>query len=153
MRAANGFSGLNARKGRPLMERLMERVSPEPNSGCWLWTGGMNDDRYGKAFLPGGKAALAHRAMMIACGADLGPDDAVCHRCDVTLCINPDHLFIGTQADNLADMNQKGRHGKSYAIPLEWRRKIAEDTETPAWAIAVWFGVSPKTVRNIRAGR
>jgi len=127
----------------------MERTIPVPWSGCWLWTGGLYARDYGMAFLPGGKPELAHRAMMIAQGHDLKPGDVVCHSCDVTLCVNPDHLFIGTQAANMRDMNSKGRHGKAYVIPPEWRVKIRED-ETPAWAVAAWFGVSVKTIRNIR---
>jgi hypothetical protein len=110
MRSADGFSGLCARKGRPLLERMMERALPEPNSGCWLWIGGLYFRGYGMAFLPGGKPALAHRAMLIAHGVALKDEDVVCHRCDMPCCVNPDHLFVGTQADNLRDMCAKGRH-------------------------------------------
>ena len=152
MNSSKGFSGIGARKGLPLIDRLMARVIPEPNSGCWLWTGGMNGRGYGIAFMPGGRKALAHRAMLVASGRELSANDVVCHRCDVTCCVNPDHLFVGTQADNLHDMVKKGRHGKSYAIPPEWRVKIKDDTITPNHVIAWWFGVSVKTIRNIKSG-
>jgi len=150
MRASDGLSGLNAKRGAPLLERLMARVSPEPNSGCWLWVGGIASRGYGLAFLPGGKAALAHRAMLIAHGVDLRPSDVVCHRCDMPACVNPDHLFVGTQADNMADMRAKGRHVPSHCIPVEWRERIRQDRTTPRWAVAAWFGVSIKTIGNIR---
>jgi hypothetical protein len=113
MRAADGFSGLNARKGRPLLERLMERVIPEPNSGCWLWTGGLYARGYGMAFLPGGKPVLAHRAMLIAHGIDVPSNKIVMHTCDLLCCVNPAHLRVATQAENLADMSRKGRGRKS----------------------------------------
>ena len=132
----------------------MARVSPEPNSGCWLWTGGLFQNGYGTAFLQGGKPVTAHRAMMIAQGVALGPKDYVLHRCDVRCCVNPDHLFVGTQTDNMADMNKKGRHRPAHAIPEEWRERIRkEGGGTPAWALAAWFGVSRKTIDNIRNNR
>lgn len=152
MDPAKGFSGLRAHKGRPLYDRLVERTIPVPWSGCWLWMGGMCG-RYGQAFLPGGIRTSAHRAMVIAQGYPLTSEEGVCHRCDVPLCINPDHLFVGTQADNLADMRSKGRQGHSYAIEPFWRERIREDTDTPIWAIAMWFGVSHGTVRNIRRAK
>lgn len=153
MDAAVGFSGLRARKGRPLIERMMERVIPEPNSGCWLWIGGLYANGYGMAFLPGGKACLAHRASLIAHGHELQPTDVVCHRCDVKACVNPDHLFIATQTENLADMRRKGRDGRAYKIPPKYMAEIRSNTDTPIWAIAWWFGVSHKTVRNIKSGK
>lgn len=140
---------MKAHKGQPLLKRLMDRCIPEPNSGCWLWEGGTVVRGYGVAFLPGGKATGAHRAMLIAHGAKLTPSDVVLHSCDMPGCVNPDHLRVGTQADNMADMSRKGRHRPAYKIPAEWRRRIKDD-DTPAWAVAMWFGVSVKTIRNIR---
>lgn len=153
MKAADGFSGLNSRKGRPLLERLMERVIPEPNSGCWLWIGGLYPRGYGMAFLPGGKPVLAHRAMLIAHGIDVPAGAVVRHTCDLPCCVNPDHLRIGTQADNMRDMNNKRRHRPAYKITKEWRQKIREDDRSiPSWAFAMWFGVSRETISRIRRG-
>ncbi len=152
--ARMGFSKVGARKGAPLIERLLSRVHPVPNSGCWLWTGGIFPaNGYGMAFLPGGKPTTAHRAMVIAQGHTLSSEDFVCHRCDVRLCVNPDHLFIGTPAINSADMVSKGRHVPAFRIPAPYRQLIREDHKTPTWAIAQWFGVNKKTINNIRAGR
>lgn len=140
---------MKAQKGAPLMRRLMARCIPEPNSGCWLWEGGTVVRGYGVAFLPGGKATGAHRAMLIAHGVPLTTSDVVLHTCDMPICVNPEHLRVGTQADNMADMNSKGRHGSTHKIPAEWRNRIRDD-DTPAWAVAMWFGVSRKTINNIR---
>lgn len=145
---------MNARRGAPLIERLMDRVHPEPNSGCWLWTGGVNGNGYGLSFLPGGKMVTAHRAMLIAHGATLTSEDVVMHRCDMPGCVNPEHLQIGTQADNMRDMNAKNRHRPSHKIPPDWRERIRKDGgEVPARYLAWWFGVSRKTIDNIRANR
>jgi hypothetical protein len=141
-----------AKRGAPLIDRLMARCIPEPNSGCWLWEGSMAG-RYGIAFLNGTKVVGAHRAMLIAHGHELGDASVVMHRCDNPLCVNPEHLTVGTQAENLADMSSKGRHRPAYKIAKEWRDKIREeDPSFPTWALALWFGVSQKTIRNIRRG-
>ena len=140
---------MKAKRGAPLMQRLMSRCIPEPNSGCWLWEGGIVGRGYGVAFLPGGKPTSAHRAMLIAHGVKLTPNDVVMHACDMPGCVNPEHLRVGTQGDNMADMNRKGRHRPAYKIPAKERQLIRED-DTPAWAVALWFGVSIKTIRNIR---
>ena len=75
---------------------------------CWLWTGSKNSMGYGNLGFEG-KGHYAHRIMFEdAHGSAEG--GVVCHRCDTPLCCNPDHLFLGTQADNLKDMRTKNRH-------------------------------------------
>jgi HNH endonuclease len=87
--------------------------------------------------------------MMMAHGHIVKDTDVVRHICDNPPCVNPAHLIVGTQAQNMADMKIKGRHVPAYAIPKDIRAKIKMD-DTPIWAVAAWFGVSPKTIRNIR---
>lgn len=140
-----------AKRGAPLLERLMCRCIPEPNSGCWLWEGSQNGNGYGLAFLDGKTVIGAHRAMLIAHSVPVGADDVVRHRCDNPSCVNPEHLVVGTQAENLADMCAKGRHGKSYVLEPEVRQMIREKGfGFPAAGLAELFGVSVKTIRNIR---
>jgi len=95
----------------PWQERLMRYVSPEPNSGCWLWEGAQNNRGYGYIGLSGAKGGnvLAHRSMWELTNGPIPDGLWVLHRCDVRICCNPDHLFLGTPLDNMRDMHAKGR--------------------------------------------
>ena len=79
------------------------RITPEPNTGCWLWNGPYVD-RYGGW----GRHDYAHRKSYRMHKGYL-EDLQVLHKCDIPICVNPAHLFLGTQYDNMADMTQKGR--------------------------------------------
>lgn len=92
-----------------LRRRLLSAASPEPTSGCWLWTKSVGNSGYGKLRI-GNRDVGAHRASFAAFNGAIPGGACVLHSCDVRACINPQHLFIGSHSDNSKDMVRKGRH-------------------------------------------
>lgn len=91
------------------LARLFERICPEPNTGCWLWQGGCISSGYGATTI-GRRQVLVHR-LAFELKHDREPGEAeVCHTCDTPACCNPDHLFLGSHQQNMADSKAKGRH-------------------------------------------
>lgn len=78
-------------------------------SGCWEWSGSTHDFGYGLLRVAGLPGFRAHRLSWLLHKGELGPDEYVLHRCDNPPCVNPDHLFKGSRADNASDKTRKGR--------------------------------------------
>ena len=97
----------------PASERLKSKLVARPN-GCLEWTGAKANG-YGR-FMVNGKYVKTHRlAWELANEREVPPDMMVCHHCDNPPCCNPEHLFLGTNADNLGDMAAKGRASRYNA--------------------------------------
>jgi len=96
-------------KGSSLQDRLDFLSIPEPNTGCKIWIGAVNKQNYGKLTIDG-KSHQAHRVAMKCAGIELADDQLGLHRCDMTFCIEPSHLYAGTHKQNTADMMKRGRY-------------------------------------------
>jgi hypothetical protein len=104
-----------------------EFTQPEPNTGCLLWLGGGKDGGYGTVAW-GPRAARetvgAHRKAWELVHGPIPAGLGILHKCDTRFCVNPDHLFLGTAADNAADMVAKGR---SVRGERQWRWTLSYD--------------------------
>jgi hypothetical protein len=136
----------------PMKIKLERLVAKDEVTGCWNWTGQINN--YGYAMVsfntPNKRrtTTTAHRASYQTFVGPVQWDQVVCHRCDNPLCINPDHLFIGTQLENMEDMVAKGRdnYGHSNMAGLgytkEFRILVANDNDRTMVEARDFYGVS-----------
>lgn len=89
-----------------LKKRLLARITKQDN-GCWIWQGACRSG-YG-AIRVGAKVCQTHRLSYTLFKGNIPDGLLVCHTCDTKKCINPEHLFVGTHKDNMADCVNKGR--------------------------------------------
>ena len=105
MRRATAASWTNSRRLRMFWARVIK------SDGCWEWSGATNGHKYGRV-MKGGRWTGAHRVSWVIHHGKIPDEALVLHRCDNPSCVNPAHLFLGTQEDNIRDMVRKGRHAE-----------------------------------------
>lgn len=107
-----------------IYNKLTEKINKIDN-GCWEFNHSLNNKGYGRISCkfesdPKIKNYYAHRAMWISIYGPEFEKPFVCHRCDNPKCINPKHLFLGNNSDNMLDCNKKGRANRELAV-LKYR--------------------------------
>ncbi len=148
---------------RPLSDRFWEKVERGTDDECWEWKAHRNACGYGtiKAAGAKGQMLLAHRvSYSIAHGVTVASfgDLRVLHRCDNPGCVNPAHLSLGTQGDNIRDMFAKGRDNRARG-ERSGRTSLTADQVLVIRAggsprdLASRFGIHTSTIHNIRRRR
>jgi hypothetical protein len=136
---------------------FMKKVDIQDN-GCWRWNGSTIHSGYGQASVLGHRTT-AHRGAYLLFVGHITDGMVVCHSCDNRWCVNPSHMWIGTQADNIEDMRRKGRsnqvkgerHASAKLAPHQVM-SIRTDHRDVA-VVASDYGIAKCTVRNIQALR
>ena len=112
----------------------------------------MINNEYGRIWY-GGAMEYAHRMSWVIRNGPIPDGKYVLHRCDNPPCVNPDHLFLGTQLDNIQDRHDKGRngHGQNSSLEADDIRAIRflQKLSEPQLAIADFFEISNASVSNI----
>lgn len=143
------------RKPLGLKYRLFRKVSKDPDTGCWLWGGSKSADGYGRITV-NNKLVGAHR---VSFETFVGPIPAglhVCHKCDTRNCVNPNHLFLGTNAENVSDKVSKGRQsflrGEQQAGAKLTENQVREirSSNLSQRKLAAKLGVSQSVVFNVK---
>ena len=92
-----------------IKNRIIDNSIPITDSGCWIWLKSTNNQNYGVIGI-GQKLYLAHRISYQIYNGLIQEGMYICHKCDNSLCVNPYHLFLGSNSDNIKDCVNKGRH-------------------------------------------
>lgn len=135
-----------------LEEKFNRHWMAEPNSGCWLWHSACDKDGYG-LLRHNGKNRRAHRVSYEIHVGPIAHGKFVCHKCDLPSCVNPEHLFLGTNSDNQKDASKKGRHAHqrlSVANVLDIKESIARGATQAS--MCKKYGVSDGHVSQIISG-
>lgn len=136
------------------IERFNNSYTPVPECGCWLWTGGLNKHGYA-SLMVNGKSIYAHRFSYSHHFGEIG-EFHVCHKCDTPSCVNPNHLFLGTNKDNSGDRDRKGRtlkgqsHPKAKLSDLDVKNILSDKRKYKE--IAIHWGVSIWHIKDIKRG-
>jgi hypothetical protein len=142
---------------RPLPERFWKFV--RKTDSCWEWKGSKFRTGYSRISVRG-KSRLAHRVSFALNVGEIPEGMLICHRCDNRWCVNPEHLFIGSHADNAGDMLSKGRssRGEKNSHSKLTEQAVLEIRQLQSQGlrgieIAKLFGVDVATISHIKVGR
>jgi len=140
------------RWSQSLEERFRSKTD-KTTDNCWLWTGAKNGFGYGTIKIDG-KTINAHRTALELEGIDIPSGMLVRHKCDIAACVNPDHLELGTQSDNMQDMYDRDRHPSPKLTRQDVERiKNCVLFGSKQADVARMYEISPSHVNSIIKGR
>lgn len=148
-----------------LKSRFLANIKSSSNDECWIWSGYKNPAGYGHSSIKH-KTIYAHRLSYMLFVGQIPDNYKVCHKCDNPSCVNPAHLFVGTQLDNIRDRDKKSRktwptgesnpNAKLTDSEVSEIRKLKSETNVTTRKLAKRFGVSAGYIsllcRGIRRG-
>lgn len=149
------FSGIHNQRSHH--DKFWEKVEKKDDDSCWIWLGHIDKYGYGKFW-----NYLSHRFAWIDAYGDIPNGMYVCHRCDNPSCVNPKHLFLGTQFDNMRDMVSKGRihdhHGQNNPKAKLTESDVREiyrlhNGGMSGYKIAKMFSVTQTAIRSVIIGK
>lgn len=146
-------------KNQSLEVRFHAKIRKEPG-GCWIWTGSRTGDSYGTMTVARKTRRATHVALELA-GTPLPPGMYALHRCDNPPCVNPSHLYAGTQAENMREFFRKYKPDRRGVLSstatfteqqvVEIRRRVSAGERT--YDLAIEFGASPTSIQRAAYGR
>lgn len=146
-------------RGLSLKERFYSKFIVNSENGCWEWAANRFPKGYG-CFKLNGKSNAAHRISYKIHVGEIKERMVICHKCDNPCCVNPNHLFMGTQKENLQDRNLKGRsikgHKNGRCILTEKDIPIIKSLlkeKIDQRDIAKKFGVAQTTISSIKLNK
>lgn len=146
MRILDLFCGAG---GAAIEQRFWTHVDRRSDDECWEWIGARRSNGYGQMMMKSRIPAKAHRvSFILAFGWE---PEAVLHKCDNPPCVNPRHLFGGTQADNMADASAKGRYARQIQEPVKCTVRALAECGVSQRAIARQVGIDRRSVGRILA--
>ncbi len=154
----NGFEGFEKESAE---DRFHKNYKVNHETGCWIWTAGASGNGYG-TIAENYVDIYAHRFSYEIHKGLIPEGKYVCHDCDTPLCVNPEHLFLGTHLDNMEDMTNKGRSNKlkgqkhnmakltdAQVIVIRQRLQAGEKGIN----LALIYGVTPQMISYIKSGK
>ena len=155
----NKFIGNNQYSGLSTEERFWQKVNKKSEEECWEWLGSTHHQWGYGGFNIDGKYMAAHRYSWIFHNGEISKDKIICHHCDNPSCVNPLHLFMGTNQDNSDDMYNKNRQAivigeknpkakllEADVLKIRWMFKSGKYSKV---ALGKMFGVTPGSIAHI----
>ena len=144
-----------ARPRISLSEKIEKHTIRIPESGCWVWMSTIHENGYGRV-CAGKKPFYAHRVSYEQKYGPIPSGMMALHHCDVRCCVNPDHIFVGTQQNNMTDKVRKNRQAKGIShgnakLTEDQVREIKSSSETSI-KLAAKFDYSASMIRAIKNG-
>lgn len=139
--------------------RLYSKIEIDSNSGCWNFVGSLTHNGYGLLMSINKKVTTAHRVSYLLHFGEIPADMHVLHKCDNRRCVNPDHLFLGTNSDNVRDKVSKNRQSRMFgernpAAKLTQKQALDIRKSTlSTTSLMDIYAIDRTVINNIRSGR